>query len=107
MAKSKVTTPVVSGGKQPKLVSTPRKSRKLRREQIAEIAERAFRTSFKETLEYSARLHPRALLRTVIDDYLGAMRSQLEWTERREAEQRQFSASVRASKQDRTRRDNG
>ena len=107
MATREGTTPVVSGGKQPNLVSTPRQSRKLRREQIAEITERAFRTSFKETLEYSARLHPRALLRTVIEDYLGAMRSQLEWTERREAEQRQRTASVRASKQNRTRRANG
>jgi hypothetical protein len=72
--------------------ATPR----ARREKMAEIARRAFSAAIGEALEYSALANPKGTLRTVVDEYLRAMRAQLEWTEGRESEERDAMARARA-----------
>jgi hypothetical protein len=53
-----------------------------RRKAMAEIAARAFRSAFKEGIEFAVRASPGCTLDSAVADYLEAMREKLCWQER-------------------------
>lgn len=73
-----------------------RVSRATMRKEIRSIAHRHFGAAFNEILQYYGEVNPRG--HSYVDQYLRAMRDQLEWHEARRPDRRLSTASTKLAK---------